>query len=151
MKASKNAIKIIKEFEGLRLKAYRDSIGLPTIGIGTIKYADGTPVKMGDTITEKQAEVLLLDHLEETEKFLNRVIKVPVTQNQFDSLLSLVYNIGQGNFSKSTLLRRLNARMYTVAAQQFDVWNKARIKGKLQPVKGLTIRRQKEKELFLTP
>lgn len=98
----------IKEHEGLRLVAYLDSVGVWTIGYGDT----GPDVVKGLTITKGQAEERLRKRLVEFEGYVNRAVKVKLTQNQFDALVSLVYNIGPTNFNSSTLLRKLNAGDY---------------------------------------
>lgn len=138
-------LNIIKEFEGLRLEAYDDGIGVWTVGYGTIRYQNGTRVKRGDKITLEQAEQYLRHNLSNFEDAVNSLVKVPLTQNQFDALTSLVYNIGSSAFSKSTLLKKLNAKDYKGAADQFLVWNKAGGK----TLQGLINRRTKERQLFL--
>lgn len=137
---------LIKTFEGLRLKAYDDGVGVWTIGYGTTIYPNGVKVKRGDVITEAQAEVYLQHDLKRFEDAVNRSVLVPLNQNQFDALVSLVYNIGIGAFEKSTLLRKLNGGHYIDAANQFDVWRMAG--GKV--MQGLVNRRAKEKVLFLS-
>lgn len=136
----------IKEHEGLRLVAYLDSVGVWTIGYGDT----GPDVVKGLTITKGQAEERLRKRLVEFEGYVNRAVKVKLTQNQFDALVSLVYNIGPTNFNSSTLLRKLNAGDYAGAADQFLVWNKGRVGGKLQVIDGLTNRRKKERQLFVS-
>lgn len=138
-------LNIIKEFEGLRLEAYDDGIGVFTVGYGTTRYPNGNKVKRGDKITLEQAEQYLRHDLSNFEDTVNSLVKVPLTQNQFDALTSLVYNIGSGAFSKSTLLKKLNAKDYKGAADQFLVWNKAGGR----TLQGLTNRRTKERQLFL--
>lgn len=138
-------LNIIKEFEGLRLSAYDDGVGVFTVGYGTIRYPNGNKVKRGDKITLEQAEQYLRHDLSNFEDVVNSLVKVPLTQNQFDALTSLVYNIGSSAFSKSTLLKKLNAKDYKGAADQFLVWNKAGGK----TLQGLTNRRTKERQLFL--
>ena len=140
-------IDLIKEHEGLVLKAY-----LPTPNDKwTIGYGHTKGVKPGDVITEEQAELLLREDLDWVEDCINKYVKVPLTQNQFDALASLVFNIGEGNFLNSSVLRWLNSKGYKEAADCFVLWNKQRNKrtGKLEVLNGLTKRRQKEKELFL--
>lgn len=145
MKTSTNGINLIKSFEGLRLKAYDDSVGVWTIGFGTIKYPNGTRVKAGDSCTSQQAEDYLHNDLTSFENAVNRLVKAKLTQNQFDALVSFTYNLGETNLSKSTLLKKLNAGDYQGAADQFLVWNKAG--GKV--MKGLVRRREAERALFL--
>lgn len=135
----------IKEHEGLRLVAYLDSVGVWTIGYGDT----GKDVVKGLTITKEQAENRLSKRLAEFEGYVNKAVKVKLTQNQFDALVSLVYNIGPTNFNESTLLRKLNAGDYAGAADQFLVWNKGRVDGKLVAINGLTNRRKSERKLFL--
>ena len=138
-------IEAIRGHEGLRLVAYLDSVGVWTIGYGDT----GPDVVKGLVITKAQAEERLRKRLREFEGYANRAVKVKLTQNQFDALVSLVYNIGPTNFISSTLLRKLNARDYVGAADQFLVWNKGRVEGKLVVINGLTNRRHEERELFL--
>ena len=142
------AIAIIKKFEGYRSKAYQDSVGVWTIGYGTIKYSDGVSVKSGDVITEAQAFFYLADHIEkEILKPMAELVKVRITFNQYSALISFVYNLGIGNFQRSTLLKKLNIPNFNEAGDQFLVWNKAG--GKVLP--GLVTRRAMERELFSTP
>ena len=148
MKLSQRGIDLIKQFEGYSSKAYPDPAtgGAPwTIGYGTIKYSNGTKVKEGDTCTEAQASTYMLNDLKGFEETINNNVKVVLTQNQYDSLVSLCYNIGSSAFKESTLLKKLNAKDYLEAADQFLRWNKAG--GKV--ISGLKNRREKERELFL--
>lgn len=131
----------IKEHEGLRLQAY-----LPTPNdVWTIGYGHTGSAHKGMVITEERAEALLRQDIAWVEDAINKNVVVPLTQNQYDALASLVYNIGAGAFAKSTLLRMLNMGDYAGAAEQFLRWNKQ--KGKV--LNGLTRRRQEERELFL--
>ena len=133
-------IDIIKKHEGLRLEAY-----LPTPNdVWTIGYGHTHTTKQGLKITEGQAESLLRKDITWVEKAVNTLVVVPLTQNQFDALSSLVFNIGEGAFSSSTLLRLLNAGDYEGAANQFLRWNKQ----KGVALKGLTKRREEERKLF---
>lgn len=140
-----NNIDAIKEHEGLRLVAYLDSVGVWTIGYGDT----GPDVVKGLTITKEEAEKRLRRRLVEFEGYVNTYVKVPLKQHQFDALVSLVYNIGPANFKTSTLLKKLNAGDYIGAADQFLVWNKGRVDGKLVVIKGLANRRAKERKQFL--
>ncbi len=146
MKTSDKGIQLIKQSEGVRLKVYKDSVGLRTIGIGHKLLPD----EHFTTITEEEAVSMLKHDLGMAEKTINKVVKVPLNQNQFDALVSLTFNIGSGAFYKSTLLRQLNQGNYKIAAGQFLVWNKGTVEGKLKPIEGLTKRRERERELFLT-
>lgn len=130
---------LIREFEGLKLNAYTDIVGVWTIGYGHTNTA-----KPGMVITRKGAEALLRHDLDWVERAINKGVKTPLTQNQYDALASLIYNVGATAFSKSTILRRLNAKDYVGAASEFKRWNKAG--GKV--VNGLTRRRKAEQELF---
>ena len=145
MKTSQSGISLIKGFEGKRLNAYDDGVGVWTIGFGTIKYPNGVRVKKGDTCTEAQAESYLKNDLVKFENAINRLVKVPLNQNQFDALSSFTYNLGETNLSSSTLLKKLNAKDYAGTADQFLRWNKAG--GKV--MNGLTRRREAERNLFL--
>lgn len=141
---------IIKESEGFRADAYVDPAtgGEPiTIGYGSTSAAIDRPVKLGDTITKEQAEEYLAYSI--NKKFmpdLRRYVKIPLTQGMIDACLSFIYNVGGGNFGSSTLVKKLNAKDYCGAADEFLRWNKAA--GKV--MRGLTIRRQKERDLFLS-
>lgn len=134
-------VDVIKKHEGLRLEAY-----LPTPNdVWTIGYGHTHTTTKGMRITEAQAEKLLYRDLAWAEDAVNDFVSVPLTQDQFDALVSFVFNVGAGAFVKSTLLRLLNSGDYKGAAQQFLRWN--RQKGKV--LNGLTRRRQEEMELFL--
>lgn len=142
---SDNGMKLLEQFEGLRLEAYLDSAGIATIGFGTIKYPNGNKVKLGDKITKAQAKQYKLHDLKEFESTVNTSVKVPLTQNQYDALVSLSYNIGSSAFKNSTLLKKLNSGDYKGAAEQFLAWIKAGGK----KVQGLVNRREAERNLFL--
>ena len=142
---SNNGMSLLEQFEGLRLEAYLDSAGIATIGFGTIKYPDGSKVKKGDKITKAQAKQYKLHDLKEFESTVNTSVKASLTQNQYDALVSLSYNIGSGAFKNSTLLKKLNSGDYKSAAEQFLAWNKAGGK----KVQGLVNRREAEQKLFL--
>lgn len=133
-------IDLIKKHEGLRLKAY-----LPTPNdVWTIGYGHTRDVRPGQVISQSQAEDFLRQDLDWVENSLNKSVKVPLKQNQYDALASLVYNIGATNFQSSTLLRKLNTGDYKGASEQFLVWNKQ----KGRTLKGLVKRRQEEKDYF---
>ena len=150
MQISARGLKLIADFEGLRLKAYPDpgTGNEPwTIGYGTTVYPDGRKVKKGDVITQEQA----LDYLkQDVKKFatsVTQVVTVPLNQNRFDALVSFTYNLGAGALARSSLLRKLNAREYKAAAAEFDKWVYAA--GRILP--GLVNRRKAERELFSEP
>ena len=142
---SDNGMKLLEQFEGLRLEAYLDSAGIATIGFGTIRYPNGSKVKLGDKTTKSQAKEYKLHDLKEFESTVNTSVIVPLSQNQYDALVSLSYNIGSGAFKNSTLLKKLNSGDYKGAAEQFLVWNKVNSKR----VQGLVNRREAERNLFL--
>jgi GH24 family phage-related lysozyme (muramidase) len=148
MKTGERGLNLIKEFEGCKLSAYQCPAGIWTIGIGSTHYGDGTPVTKNRTLpTELAAIALLAATIGQYEKAINN-IGVELTQNEFDALVCLVYNIGAGNFEKSTLVKMLKAGDDKAEiAQQFLRWDKAGGK----PLAGLTRRRNAEAELFLTP
>ena len=143
---SDNGMKLLEQFEGLRLEAYLDSANIYTIGFGSIRYPNGNKVKLGDKITKAQAKEYKLHDLKEFESTVNTSVKVPLTQNQYDALVSLSYNIGSGAFKNSTLLKKLNSGDYKGAAEQFLLWNKVNSK----KVQGLVNRREAERNLFLS-
>jgi lysozyme len=143
-----SATKLISQFEGLKLRAYQDSAGIWTIGYGNTRNPyTGLPVKRGDTITQAQALDWLKISTSAAQGDVKRLVKVPINANQLAALTSLVYNIGAGAFARSTLLRLLNSKAdKKLVAAQFLRWNRAG--GQVLP--GLTTRRQKEADLFLS-
>ena len=143
MKTSPKGIALIKSAEGLRLKAYPDpgTGGLPW----TIGYGSTSGVTRNMVITEAQAEQMLAADLVRFERIVERAVQVPLNQDQFDALVSFTYNVGEGNFTKSTLLRKLNAGDTAGAAEQFSRWVHAG--GKV--LSGLVKRRAAERALFL--
>ena len=146
MKASKDCIDLIKRFEGCRLKAYKCPANVWTIGCGHTGLVNGKPITEGMTITELMANTLLAIDLQKFENTINRLVKKPLTQAEFDSLVSFVFNVGEGNFAKSTMLKLLNQGHFDLAAQQFERW----IYAKGKALNGLKKRRLAEKTLFLT-
>ncbi|POA99413.1 muraminidase [Chromobacterium sinusclupearum] len=143
MQTSSNGIQLIQQFEGLRLTAYQDSVGVWTIGYGHT----GPDVRAGLSISNSQATQLLSQDLQRFEQGVSNLVKAAINQNQFDALISFSYNLGLGNLQSSTLLRLLNQGDYQGAAGQFPLWDKAG--GKVLP--GLQKRRLDEQALFLTP
>jgi len=139
--------KAIRQREDERLNAYQDSVGIWTIGVGHTSAAGAPAVTRGLSITADQSDAILSRDLVIFENGVREAVKVPLNQNQFDALVSLAFNIGVGAFSKSTLVKKLNAGDYAGAADQFALWNKAG--GKVLP--GLTTRRLSEQKQFLTP
>ena len=145
MTVSPFGVDLICSFEGKRLTAYDDGVGVWTIGFGTTVYPNGIKVMKGDTCTEAQAKTYMAHDLKKFEATVNKAVTVQLNQNQFDALVSLAYNIGTNAFSKSTLVKKLNANDIRGAADQFDVWVNAGGKR----MQGLVNRRAKEKEVFL--
>ena len=141
------ALNTIQHFEGLKLKAYKDSVGIWTVGFGNIFNLDtGNPIKEGDEISLETAERWLKIEVDNLQAKMRKVITVPLNDNQWTALTSLAYNIGFGAFKRSTLLRLLNAgASKEEVAKQFLRWNKAGGK----EIKGLTNRRQAEHNLYL--
>lgn len=135
----------IKEWEGLELQAYQDIVGVWTIGYGHTKTA-----RPGMTITQAEADWLLAQDVAWVNDAINKHVTVPLNQNQFDAIGSFVYNLGESAFARSTLLKRINEGRFQEAADEFLRWDKARVDGKLQSVRGLARRRQDERRLFLT-
>ena len=141
MNISQKGIDLIKKFEGCRLTAYRCPANILTIGYGHT----GSDVVTGQKITQEQAEKLLKSDLLVHCNNVSRLVKVPLTQNQFDALVSFEFNVGYGNFASSTMLKLLNQKKYREAAAQFDRWVYANRK----VLAGLVKRRAAEKALFL--
>lgn len=142
MNASPKAAEIIRHFEGCRLTAYPDPAtgGEPY----TVGYGCTLGVKKGDVITQEMADLMLLRDMKRFENGVNNLVKAHITQNQFDALVSLSFNIGLGNLQNSTLLKMINAGSADAAADQFLRWNRAA--GKVMA--GLTKRREAERKLY---
>lgn len=128
----------IATHEGYRSEAYKDTVGIPTVGFG-----ETAGVKMGDKTTPERALVQLLESTEKHADAIRQCIKVPLYQHEFDAYVSLAYNIGAGNFCRSTLVKKLNAKDYAGACEEIKRFNRAG--GKV--LSGLTRRRQKEYRL----
>lgn len=144
MKLSKKGYEFLSREEGLRLKAYRDSKGIPTIGYGNTFYEDGSPVRMGDSVTKERALELFHFIVAKFESGVNEMVTRELNQNQFDALVSLAYNIGLAAFKRSTVLRRVNANPCDPAIRDaFHMWqNSGANRGILLP------RRKREYELY---
>jgi len=148
MKLNKAGSDLIKSFEGLKLNAYKCSANKETIGYGNTFYEDGTPVKMGDTITKERAESLFELISDSFAAKVKPVVTSAVNENQFAALVSFAYNCGIGNLKSSTLLRKVNANPNdTTIRAEFLKWNKA--SGKI--LAGLTRRREAEANLYFKP
>lgn len=140
LSTSQEGVDLIKFYEGLGLEAYKDSVGVTTIGYGHTSTA-----KRGEIITEQEAENLLKKDLETFEEGLTRLVKVPLTQYEYDALISFSFNLGLGNLGSSTLLKKVNSQDYVNAADEFVKWIYAG--GKV--LNGLVKRRKAEREMFL--
>ena len=143
MRLSAKGLDLIKKFEGLRLISYKCVAGVDTIGYGHT----GPDVKPNQKITEEEAEALLLKDTESFQQCINSFVTVRINQNEYDALVSFVFNIGSTAFVNSTLLRLLNENTSReIVANEFGRWVKA---GSDEPVPGLVRRREEEKKLFL--
>lgn len=140
MNISAQGIGLLMHFEGFRDKAYRDSAGTWTIGFGSTKG-----VHPGQRITREQAGIRLYEDVDQAEADVARMVQVPLTQGQFDALVSFVYNLGAGALARSTLLRRLNSGDYSGAADEFMKW----VKAGGRRLQGLVRRRAAERAMFL--
>ena len=148
MKLDKKGYDLIKEFEGLKLKPYLCSASVPTIGYGSTYYENGKKVKLTDApITKERADDLFEIVADDFAKRVLPLIKKPLTQNQFNSIVSFAFNLGVRALQNSTLLRLVNINPNDAnIAKEFLKWNKA---GGVV-VKGLTNRRIKESSLYFT-
>jgi lysozyme len=147
MKTNERGIKLLHDFEGLKLKAYLCPAKVWTIGYGNTRYEDGRPVKEGDVITKERAEQLFLRILDVFEKGVKSRVKKELTSNQFSALVSFSYNIGLGNFGASTLLKMVNVNPSDPKIrEQFMRWNKAN--GGIMA--GLIRRRKAEADLYFS-
>lgn len=149
MQVSDAGIELIKSFEGFRANAYPDpkSGGEPwTVGYGTTKFPSGRPVKKGDFVTPAQAEMYLREDVKKFANYVDALVTVPLKQCQYDALVSFVYNLGATNFRKSTLLKKLNAKDYKGAADEFLRW----VSPGSSVEAGLRRRRTAERAMFLS-
>jgi len=140
MKTSINGINLIKKYEGCKLQAYLCPSGIPTIGMGNTFYKDGSKIKLGDKITQQQAEELLMDLLPQFEAIVNKNIKIDLTQYQFDALVSFVWNCGKSE----TLFRLVNSKSKDLK----QWWQTHYTTGGGKVLQGLVNRRKEEAELF---
>jgi len=147
---SPDGLNLVKRFEGLhkvrkdgRVAAYRCPAGKWTIGYGTTKG-----IRSGATMSVEEAEERLVADIEEYGSVVKRYVHVPLSQAQYDALTSFVYNLGEGNFRSSTLLKKLNRGLYSEVPAQLLRWNKARVDGKMTVLTGLTRRRSAEAAVF---
>ena len=150
VKISEDGINLVKKFEGLHrvqpdgmVSAYRCPAGKYTCGWGATRG-----VRSGTKWTKEYCEMRLIEDLAEHSKAVKKYVQVPLSQGQFDALTSFVFNLGEGNFRSSSLLRLLNQGKYDDVPEHIMRWNKARVDGKLTPLKGLTRRRAAEAAIF---
>jgi len=150
MHVSLDGMNLIAGFEGFRDTAYKDIAGVWTIGFGTTVYPNGVRVKNGDTCTREQALLWKKHDIEFFERHVNRIITVPLTQRQFDAVVSLVYNIGVKAFEDGTVDDLINAGNIKEATEVWAKYNKARNPktGKLEVSQGLVNRRTAEIAYF---
>jgi lysozyme len=151
MKTSQRGIAAIMHDEGERLTAYFDIAGVPTISVGVTDGVTADDVRNKRTITQEESQAMFAMALAPRESAVKRLCTLKPNQNQFDAMVSLVYNIGEGGFAKSSVLKTHNAGDFEGAAKAFLLWNKARVAGELQVVKGLADRRAREAALYLEP
>jgi lysozyme len=145
-------IDLIVGYEKVCTEAYLDSAGIPTIAVGNTRYADGSRVKMGDTMTTAAAIALFRFSLKSREKAVDDMTRDDIKQHEFNALVSFCYNVGQGSLKTSTLLRLVNAGIYTpnTILSAFLMWDKAHINGALIESDGLKRRRKSEACMFST-
>ena len=147
MKVNQKGIDLIKSFEGCKLNAYLDVVNVPTIGYGATFYSDGKRVKIGDKVTQNDAEKLLEYHVNLFAVNVEKLIKTPLSDNQFSAIVSFAFNVGIGALKSSTLLKKVNINPSDATISlEFAKWNKAQ--GKV--FRGLTRRRTAESNLYFT-
>lgn len=140
MKTSKDGIEKLTQREGIKLTAYKDSRGVLTIGVGHTGRASAPMVDPGMSITKTQAEQYLANDLAPFERAVNSAIKKPMTQNQFDAMVSLAFNIGAHGFTGSSVVKQFNLGHVANAANDFLMWEKPA---------SLKLRRESERKQFL--
>jgi len=146
MQISNKGLELIKEFEGFSSSPYLCSAKVPTIGYGSTFYKDGRKVSLSDKPISKEQATQLLEHT--VNSFANGLkgkLEVSISQNQFDALVCLCFNIGLGAFANSTILKKINAEDFKSASNEFLKWDSAGGKKLL----GLRKRRERERDLFL--
>ena len=146
LRINEAGMELIKHYEGWRESPYLCSAARPTIGYGSTWECNGDAVTLDHVnITKKQGEYLLQREVRHSEAATRKLVKTELTENMFSSLCSFIYNVGSGNFQRSTMRMRLNRGLHEEAADEFPKWRKAG--GRV--VKGLVRRRKQERELFL--
>ena len=156
MKISKDGIRTLMDSEGSESEVYIDQAGLPTIGVGhcltksevasgKIELSDGTVIDLrNNRISQKNIKRLLQDDLISREEVVNRLVRVPLEQSQFDALVHFVFNVGNGAFKNSTLLKKLNSGDYSAVPDEIRKWNIITVEGKKRVSDGLANRREIE-------
>jgi lysozyme len=145
MQFSVAGLDLLKRSEGFRLQVYTDACGLPTIGYG---HKLRRPGDFPNGITQDEAEQILLCDLDDAEAAVNRLVKVPLTQGQFDALVDFTFNLGSGRLAGSMLLKDLNAKRYDEAAQQLLLWDHGFLNGREQELSNLKARREADFKLW---
>jgi lysozyme len=146
---SNKAVALIKKSEGVEYTAYLCPAGVPTIGYGHTRTVTKADVKAKKTISQAEADRLLTADLAGFERDVSKLLKVALNDDQFGALVSFAYNLGAGALASSTLLKRINAKAALKDIEaSWKQWDKARVGGVLKPLRGLTIRRQAEFDLF---
>lgn len=138
---------LIEKFEGIKLTAYKCPSGIPTIGMGSTRYEDGTRVRMGDEISRNRMNELYNFHVNQTRRQLENLVEAELNQNQKSALISLLYNVGYGNFKKSKLLRMINTNPNDPRIQK-EFMHFTTSRGRV--LKGLEKRRIEELKLYFT-
>lgn len=145
MQINEEGKKLIKRFEGCKLKAYKCPAGVFTIGYGSTFYEDGTKVKEGDVITQERADELFDIIINDFARMTDALVKSDVTENNFSALVSFTFNVGVGNLKKSTLLRKVNANPKdTTIVAEFSKW----VRANDRVMQGLVKRRKAEAKLY---
>ncbi len=146
MRTGETGLNLIKGYEGLRMAAHYAPTEQWTVGYGHVATA-----RHGMSVTEGDAEHLLKQDVEPIEQLIGDTVRAPLNQNEHDAIVSLVFNIGEDNWRRSTVLRKLNAGDKLGAANAFEMWTKAHVNNELVTLDGLVRRRSAEKSLFLMP
>ncbi|WDI31787.1 lysozyme [Hyphococcus flavus] len=146
MRTGETGLNLIKGYEGLRMSAHYAPTEQWTVGYGHTGSA-----RHGMSVTEGDAERLLKDDVQPIEQLIGDTVRAPLNQNEHDALVSLIFNIGEDNWKRSTVLRKLNAGDKIGAANAFELWTKAFVNNELATLDGLVRRRAAEKSLFLMP
>ena len=150
MKTSPAGLKFLEQNEGVVLKVYNDSCKIPTCGVGHV-VLPGDGLQLGDPITQEQCDAFLAHDVAKCENAINGAVQVPITQNQFDAMVSLTFNIGVGGILQSTVLHDFNDGNLDDEKRAFEMWDKDTKNGVKVVDAALLARRDREVALFLTP